>query len=271
MPVKHALYPVEESVVYERQNRPSQRALLKASETEHPIRRASKFCKREASQFVNHPRGITQINATDKREYSAYVYAFVDEILKKQPWYAFSKKPVEVAERVAAVAYNASYVSLTDFSRMDGRVSNVCRYLEKLVMTASFDVMFHNQMLDLMQSQHHLAGKTAFGVWFYSEWERLSGSAETSAFNTMENACIIYVAYRLMGSGPEMAWDLLGIFGGDDGVSADLAAAQASRAAAWFGQKLECVKVERGSLGVQFLARRYGPNVGQGNLPVVVT
>jgi len=194
VPNPHQLRPCEEEEVYDRQSRPSQRQILNNSQNEHPDRRTRQFMKREAYQRVNHPRGISQINGTDKRIYSAYIYAFVDAFLKPLNWYAFAKKPVAVAWRVVAVCMACLVVCLTDFSRMDGRVSNVCRFLEKMIMLRAFAPQYHAEIMEQLRAQHHLPGKTSHGVNHKTLWERLSGSAETSAFNTIINACIMYVA-----------------------------------------------------------------------------
>jgi hypothetical protein len=61
------------------------------------------------------------------------------------------------------------------------------------------------------------------------------------------------------------AWLKLGLYGGDDGLSAGLNARQADKAAKSVGQKLELETITRGNIGVSFLSRRYGPDVWFGD------
>jgi hypothetical protein len=124
----------------------------------------------------------------------------------------------------------------------------------------------HAEVEKLMRSQTFLNVKTRFGVRYNSGWSRASGSAETAVFNTLLTAFICFLARRMTRK-PEgfydkhEAWEMLGLYGGDDGGTADLNREMAEKAASMMGQKLEIVIVPRGEPGVQFLARAYGPHV----------
>jgi hypothetical protein len=265
VPDGHNLSPVELEVVAERQNKPSQRAILAEADNGQPTRVTKQFIKREAYSNVNDPRGISQINGVDKRDYSRYIYAFTDTVLKAEPWYAFGKSPREVAERVSEICRQATHVDLTDFSRMDGRVSNIARYLERRVMFRAFKRMHHAEMYELMKSQYGLQARTALGIKYQTDFQRLSGSPETSAFNTLLSAFIAFYTYRRQYILADKAYAMLGIFGGDDGLSAGFRETTATDAASRIGQSLDLVRVKRGDLGVAFLARRYGPDVWYGD------
>jgi len=90
-------------------------------------------------------------------------------------------------------------------------------------------------------------------------------------FNGILNCFINFLAFRMMKDDggvfftADEAWDRLGIYGGDDGLTADLCPRVAEKAASVMGQKLKLEVVPRGHLGVQFLARRYGPDVWFGD------
>jgi hypothetical protein len=260
------LTPVEMDEVYERQSKPTQRRILDAAQHERRTDKAKNFVKREAYGNVNDPRVISQICGPDKMAYSAYMYPFAD-VIKVQDWYAFSKTPREIAERVAQICESATYVDNTDFSRMDGRVGNVARELETRVMLAAFRPEHRTELHELMRNQYCLRGVMGSGVKYDTGLARSSGSPETSAFNTMLNAFIMYLTLRkqLTPEGafnsPHEAWAGLGIYGGDDGLTAGLDRRLAEKSAAAVGQKLELLRVHRGELGVSFLARRYGPDV----------
>jgi hypothetical protein len=58
----------------------------------------------------------------------------------------------------------------------------------------------------------------------------------------------------------------LGIYGGDDGLTADVPAEVYERAASCIGQQLTVDVVHRGQLGIKFLARVYSPMVWDGEL-----
>jgi len=266
---RHFLEPVDNEEVYARQDRPTQRRILDNAQHESATNVTKQFVKKEAYPDVNDPRIISTINGVDKMAYSAYIYAFV-ELIKKAPWYAFSKSPREIAERVAEICSNVEWVDATDFSRMDGRIGNVARELERRAMRRGFKTQFHPMLNDLMSKQYALRGITTHGVRYQTGLGRASGSAETSAFNTLLNAFVCYLGYRgTKVSGmfiqPRMAYKLLGLYGGDDGLSGGLGMKATEKAAQLVGQKLELVRYNRGAAGVNFLARRYGPDVWFGD------
>jgi hypothetical protein len=264
--VKGTLSPVEVAEVYKRQKRPSQQAILRQADHGTSEKLSKQFIKREAGQDVGDPRGISTINGYDKTVFSRYIYAFVDDVMKHQDWYAFGKSPHEVACRVATISCSAiKFGANTDFSRMDGRHSNVLHLLERMTYMRAFADEYHEELLETFDNHHHVTAKTTFGIVYQTEYQRLSGGADTSAGNTLDTAFIAYKTYRMMGSDPDAAWRRLGIYGGDDGYSADMDPATARRAAASVGQKLELQVVAKGDLGVSFLARRYGPGVWNGD------
>jgi len=262
---EHHLAPTEYEEVYARQCKPSQRLILEEAEHGNPNDRTQQFMKREAYGTVTDPRGISTINGVTKREYSRFMYAFTDAVMKRQKWYAFGMTPREVAERVVEVVAGARKACMKDFSRMDGRHSNVLNLLERICYLRAFRQEFHSQLLALMSKHHHLRARSTFGVTFSTEWQRLSGGADTSVGNTLDTAFIAYYTYRMMWLEPAEAWVKLGIYGGDDGLDTDVEVSVARKAASRVGQVLEIDVVDRGQPGVMFLARRYGPDVWYGD------
>lgn len=268
--LEHSFVPVDEEEVHARQDRPTQRRILDEAAFLVPEAKTSTFVKREAYTKVNDPRIISTINGPDKRDYSRYLYALADH-LKTMPWYAFGKTPIEIAERVAEVCVNAEFVVNTDFSRMDGRVSDVMRYLERRLMHRTFRKEYVSDLNRLMSSQYRLIGRTRFGVTYETGLARLSGSPETSAFNTIGNAFVAFLTLRAMRSdgyylSPKECWERLGLYGGDDGLSADIPAHLYTKMALKVGQILEAEPIRRGEIGVSFLARMYGPEVWFGDM-----
>jgi len=110
-----------------------------------------------------------------------------------------------------------------------------------------------------------------FGTWYETAFSRASGSPETSLFNSLVNAFVAYAALRGTRRGglfltPAMAFDALGIYGGDDGLTADVDAKVYVKAASRIGQELTVEPVKRGNMGVKFLARVYSPDVWFGDM-----
>ena len=173
------------------------------------------------------PRAISQIEGPVKLAYSQFIYALSDA-LKGFEWYAFGKTPRKIAERIAQLCFRAeSHADNTDYSRQDGRVNEVVRLFERMLMLALFHPSFHVEMLKLMRSQTGLRARTTFGVKYDTGYARASGSPETSAFNTILNAFIAYLAFRMTRVDgrylkPEEAWARLGIYGGDDSLTTAL-------------------------------------------------
>jgi hypothetical protein len=157
-----------------------------------------------------------------KVEYSRYTLAAA-ETLKQQPWYAFGRVPRDIAIRVGEICGTSTTKSviISDFSRFDGRVSSVMRDIEKEFMTRLFAKDYHPELLLLMADQQSRIARTTNGIFYNTYWTRLSGSPETSLFNSLANAYISFNAlaktYPL-----EEAWNKLGIYGGDDGLTPDL-------------------------------------------------
>lgn len=271
IPVPYQHHPRDLDEVYERQNKPSQRQIIeRASLMARAKRVVSSFLKAEAYGNIKPPRTISTINGVDKVDYSRYMYAFSDH-LKTMPWYAFGHKPIDISVRVAEVCEYADHVIGTDLSRMDGRVSELLRELEEAATLRFFAKEYHDDLMDKQRSQIGLKAYTSSGVEYETGFSRLSGSPETSGFNTMDNAFINFLAFRMMKQDgqfmpPQEAWDSLGIYGGDDGLTADVDPKCLEKAAKMVGQVLTAEVVKSGELGVKFLARCYSRNVWYGSL-----
>lgn len=264
LPTAHQLVPLDEEVVLDRQDRPAQRRILEESQGARPRRVIQAFMKKEPYANVKDPRIISTINGPDKRAYSCYTYAF-EPVLKAFPWYAFGRVPKDTAARVAFICHAAEAIVNTDFSRFDGHGSNIMRMMERLVLLRAFRSEFHAHLVELHSAQYGLRGYMTSGVKFDIGFARTSGSPDTSLFNSMFNAFIAYFAFRLMKYSPVEAFASLGIYGGDDGLTADVNAGKYAKAAEMVGQKLTLEPVLRGQLGVKFLARIYGPGVWYGD------
>jgi len=269
IPKPNELEPVSFEEVYFRQGRPTQRRLLDQADASGGdlCIEMDVFMKKEPYQDVKDPRLITTLPSHMKYSYSRYIYAFSDEFMKKQPWYAFGKTPLAIATRVATICSKAvTSVSKTDFRRFDGRVSNVLRAFEAYLLARAFSHKHVQEVMDLFNSQMNKKARTKHGIKYDTGVVRLSGSPETADFNSVDNAFVAYVAYRDSGYSVEESWEKLGIYGGDDGLSSDIETKTYEKAAASVGQLLDIEPVKRFDAGVMFLARCYSPDVWTGDL-----
>lgn len=272
IPVPHQLDPVDYDVVWEKQGRPSQRHILEAASWSGPKydQTIKSFVKKEAYANPNDPRLISPICGEDKLEYSRYTYAFT-EILKETKWYAFGITPRQTAERVTTVCMHAEHkIFLGDFSRMDGHVSPAFRIFERVCSLRAFRRKYHKEFASLHESQYGRNAVTTHGVKYRTGTARQSGSPETACFNSAGDAVIIFTGLRMTKRNGRFlnaneAWDALGIYGGDDSMTADVDLATMQRAAKLWGQKISGDEILRGAVGVKFLARCYGPDVWFGD------
>jgi hypothetical protein len=260
------LVPVDEDVVRERQSRPTQRAILELADFQSQSGVSRTFVKRQAETKIGDPRIITTIDGSDKRDYSMFTYA-LSELLKKLAWFISGMKPREIAERVAVVAQNDVWLAETDFSRMDGHISEVPRYLEMELMKALFAPSQHKRMLELMRKQTMLQCTTRNGVHYNSGLSRGSGSPETSPFNTVLTGFVMYLSFFLDGYDHSEAWVMLNGAAaccGDDAIGSGLKQVHTEKAASMVGQKLT-ISIRRVGDTVSFLSRHYGPDVWFGD------
>jgi hypothetical protein len=273
IPTPHAGHPVSHEEVYNKQHRPAQRMILdRASMVSAAVvdDAIQSFQKSEMYEKITDPRIISTIPGVNKNNYSRFIYSFTN-VLRATRWYAFALTPLEVAKRVATVCLLAMSVCLTDLSRFDGRVAAPLRRLEHLAMMRYFHKDYHKELCELMASQKNQRAVTTFGIKYPTGDSRASGSAETADFNSLDNAFMAYTALRntinpMTGAAntPQEAWEALGIYGGDDGLTPDVNPDAYVAECARVGQKLEIDMKKRGDVGVSFLARLYGPEVWYG-------
>jgi len=256
------LSPVDFEAVWENQTRTTQRAILEEASNTGEVTddTISSFMKREAYAKVGTPRVISTLPGLTKLEYSRYTLA-ASKHIKEFSWYAF-RKPMEIAERVAEIVNGAVLVAETDFSRMDGHVTQEVReMIEEPIMIGLFGE--DPEMIRLMREQYNKDGQLGSRK-YETGFARASGSPETSLFNTILTAFISFSAMCEMGMDYDEAWKSLGVYGGDDGLvtipprfTAEQADISYRNCAVAWGQVLKLDFKKTGE-PVQFLARFYG-------------
>jgi len=273
-PVPHQLHPVDIDTVYEKQHKPSQRAILKQADTDlAPEAIAKSFIKAEAYPEPKAPRVITTVNGPDKIAWSQFLYALADDA-KRIPCYAFGRKPFELYQAFAlSVSIALHFIKLTDFSKYDGTYSLPLRMLERAVLLRAFAVEFHDIILEKHTRMFNLPGVGRLGTRYNTKDSRNSGEPGTSFFNTIANMFTVYLGFRATAGPngeyltPEDAYEqtLKGMFGGDDGKANDLEDQPFLKACTMLGLKAKINNIRRGDLGVEFLARCFTRDVWFGN------
>jgi hypothetical protein len=270
------LHPVDEDYVRDKQNKPSQIAILDRASHDAPTNQVDSFGKKEAVGRVNYQRNITTMPPREKLAYAQFMYAYTD-YTKQQPWYAFGRKPVEIAESVANVCVNATtHVLNQDYSFYDGTKNKVFKMKHRMEYMQLFAVEYRSRLSELIRKQTDRRGKTRTGVTYNTGDSQCSGSSDTSVANTDDNAFTTFTAFRRSINTytntyytAEEAFSALGLFGGDDGIQHDLSKDIAESTARRYGLQLKVEVIPRGTLGVQFLSRHYGPDVWFGDLDSV--
>jgi len=263
------LRPTDEEDVSAHQPRPMQQQIFESfltltSKTQDVI---MTFMKGEAYANLKPARTISTLDPDTKIRWSQFMYP-LGGLLKTFGWYAFGKVPLDIAEHVTGIAQVASEMHMTDYTRMDGTVSETLRALELALMLALFPSEYHAEIVELASKNHHCKAKGRFGTTYETLWSRLSGSPETSSFNTICTKFNNFVARRLDGHDVMDAFDATGrygMFGGDDGLATEVTVSSYETSARMLGLKLKCDTLPRGASGVNFLARFYGPNVWYGD------
>lgn len=256
--IRGTIRPWNIESVCDQQNRPTQRASWQRVLNWIPFIKfeVQSFQKAETYPDIKAPRNISTTPASHRTLYGSYIYAISEHVLKPQPWYAFGRNLAEIAHRVHQVCRQSQFVVPTDFSAFDGTHSEYMVSVEELLGELLFHPSCLREWRSLLRSQYNAKAKTRFGVRYNTNHTRLSGSSDTSAFNTLINATVAYVAARLSGRSHCQALGILGVYGGDDGLTPDIPESDYKRAAELFGVKLK-FEVRTPGQSVVFLSREF--------------
>jgi len=253
----HSGVPEPECVVEEHMTRPTQRADIAQYKpySFYDYFKVKAFQKKETYTAFKPPRNISTVPTDHKVRYSGYVYAFKQAVMKQQPWYAFGKTPGEIAARMQEVARKAKNIVPTDFSAFDGTHSETLCVLELMTYLRYFGKNYHGEIKRLQQQQYKANASTSFGVQYNTGFSRLSGSGGTSDENSEDNGFVAYCTLRKTRTADD-AWEDLGIYGGDDGNTANVSVTTYVGVATDLGLKLKAESILPGN-PVPFLGRVY--------------
>lgn len=260
-------YPVDEIDV--RMNRPTQRRITEDANFVRRQYTIVPFLKKEAYGKPQDPRNISPVGGANKRDYSCYIYAFVEMFLEGRPWYCPGKKPVDIAKRIADICVKSKVVKEVDARRMDGSKGVKIKSMERCVLAKAFKAEFVAEVTELHASMMAQKAVADFGVEYETGSTELSGNPATTAMNTLGTFASFYCALREAGYSKEEAFALatdLSAIAGDDGTLGDggrpLSDEHIASGYAMFDMTAEIISHTRESgTHLAFISRIYSPQV----------
>lgn len=265
IPEPHLLEPVDELEVERRQPRPSQRRQIDEQEDYEAGGTADSFLKKQADGKVANPRPITTMNPKDKLSLAPYVYA-LDPLLHEAPWYGPGKTPLELADRVTEICtYSTTGIQQGDCRALDSTMNAIPEELMRRMFARAFNPRYHVEMYNAIKNNRNKTVIARFGTRFESWLETCSGAMWTSMRNTVTVGAASYYGYRRMGRSAGVAYKCLGTVTGDDTFHGDMDGKCLEQAFKAWGLIMLSTFIPRGAEGVEYLARRYGPDVWFGD------
>jgi len=251
------LAPLNHDEMAAKFNRPSQKALIEQVKNTMLMvdPKVKSFQKAEAYPKIVHPRNISTLPMDHNFSLGQFMYPFMDAILKTSHWYAFGRTPRQISYLINAKAQQSKYAVPTDADKLDGSVRAVLRDLFLTCLLRAYPQEYHEAIRRLENKERHISATTANGVTYDTGNTILSGSVITSVLGSIINAFLNYCALRHHYP-PEEAYDNLGIYGGDDGVTFDLPPNTLMRTVAKFGMSFKAEAIDKGN-PVPFLGRIY--------------
>jgi len=259
--VQSTLTPLNFDEMYDKFDRPTQRRQLAAVEhylqMKNPV--VSSFQKPEAYPKITPPRNISTLPMDHNFVLGQFTNSFMS-VLKATHWYAFGKTPKVISytlhsKTMSHRGHDTSWAVPSDFEKLDGSLSSVLRDLYTGALCRAFHPRYHPEISRLMSKERNVRAFTKEGVAYDTGSTVLSGSSDTSQLGSISNAFVTYCALRYHHDAIN-AWNSLGIYGGDDGVTFDLSPNSLMLAGAKFGMSIKAEVVKRGD-PVPFLGRIY--------------
>lgn len=182
------------------------------------------FQKAEAYSKISNPRNISTLPVEHNFLAGQFMYPMM-EILKRTKWYAPGRHPKKLVEALMVLVDGCTHLTSSDVHRMDGSVSEFLRLILKLVFGEFVPKEYQDVINQILENEINAKGRTTFGVYYEALGSILSGSSLTSLLGTLVNCYINWCAWRKLGKTAKEAYELLGMYFGDDGLTPDLPAA----------------------------------------------
>lgn len=204
--------PLDYERVIELQNKPAQRGRSTQAQSTlsaEYVNKVKAFIKAEAYGSVTDPRNISTVDVNHQLLYSRFTLAFKEDCLKNNPWFASSMTPEEIATRVQDVSQYPHGIILSDYSRLDGHISEDDKRFKEHVYQR-WCAHEHRQALSkALAADRNPSGVTAQGLKYDPGFSQLSGSPGTTNDNNLVTLRHDYIALRLLGYTPSEAWQLI--------------------------------------------------------------
>lgn len=222
------------------------------------------FLKREVQQKAYKAGRLITTFTAQQQVLGGRIAGAYGRALKACSWNGCGRTPEEITASVNEVAGGAEYVTDTDFTAQDATIETNKRVVELYFLRC----LFHSKYTMYLENWHwsDYSGKAIYGKKGTKrkslpfEGRRGSGSPFTTYGNTPLTALFAYIALRLSGLSDVKAYKGLGVYSGDDGITANLPPEACQEAAELMGF---LVKGGVNKLYVPYLGRIYFDPIGQ--------
>jgi hypothetical protein len=183
--------------------------------------------------------------------------------LKSCKWVAAGLNPHEITDAVLEVCAGASDINETDMTAQDATIELYKRAIELMLLLRCFAPEWHEIIQDWHYTDYH--GRVLYGEPGTKRephdfnGSRGSGSPFTTYGNTPLTGCFAYIALRIQGLSCSEAYAKLGVYSGDDGITANLQPAASDEAARALGFILKSKVRET---NISFLGRVFHDPIG---------
>jgi hypothetical protein len=212
LPVPGVGVPITVDEVNQRQTKPAQKgraAIVAASLTNGYRSDVKAFIKAEAYNAPTDPRNISTVDTAHQILYSTFTYPFKDNVLKQFPWFASSMTPTQMIERAQQIMSYPDGVIVSDYSRLDGHVSDDDKRFKEKVYMRWCSAPYKTQLKEILRKDRPIKGSTAHGVRYKPGTSQLSGSPGTTNDNNLVTLRHDYIGLRQLGQAPKEAWENL--------------------------------------------------------------
>lgn len=222
--VANTLVPEDYDFISKQWKRPTQQSLL--DKVKHVLFyvkpwAVKSFQKAESYAKVTHPRNISTLPTGFNARLGQYYYPFSSNVMKLAHWYAFGHTPAEIGRALMDKALNTSEVVVDDTTRLDGSCGEFQHIVHKTCVMRAFAPQYKAELSSMLEREANATGFTSTGLHYKATFNTLSGSSDTSTKNSITTAFNHYVERRLCGLKPIAAYQALGMYGGDDGITFD--------------------------------------------------
>jgi hypothetical protein len=212
VPIPSIGVPCSVEEIIELQNKPAQRGrseraqFAMSGEYNNSVKA---FIKAEAYGAITDPRNISTVETAHQLYYSTYTYPFKKQVLQPHAWFASTMTPAEIVSRVQELALYPHGVISSDYSRLDGHVSEDDKLFKESVYLRWVSDDHKFELKRILEQDRRPRGATSEGIKYDPGFSQLSGSPGTTNDNNLVTLRHDYIALRELGYSPRESWDLI--------------------------------------------------------------